>query len=115
MKKKFLIVFVLVIICIIIFFNGYTFASIVNTNRTILPTYTHQFDDFGSTILSTIRTIGMIISIGALMVIGIKYMLSSVEERAEKKQSMIYYCIGAFLVFSIVNIVSAVYNWAYTL
>lgn len=75
----------------------------------------NQFDDVGSSYASTIRIIGMIISIGALMIIGIRYMLSSTEERAMRKESMIYYVIGALLVFSIVTLIATLYDWIKTL
>ena len=47
-----------------------------------------------------IRTIGTVISVVALIIIGIKYMLGSVEERADYKKSLVPYVVGAFLVFT---------------
>lgn len=96
--------------------NTNVYAKSINTSGvSINSTVMNQFDDVGSTIISTIRIIGMIVSVGALMVIGIRYMMSSVEEKATQKESMILYCIGAVLLFAIVNIVSAIYEWTSTL
>ena len=50
-------------------------------------------------IFGVIQTIGTIVSVGVLMVIGIKYMMSSVEQKAEYKKTFILYIVGAFLLF----------------
>ena len=52
------------------------------------------------TIVSAIQIIGTIVSVGALIAIGIKYMIGSVEERADYKKSLKPYIIGAFLLFT---------------
>ena len=51
-------------------------------------------------ILGIIQTIGVIVSVVMLMAIGIKYMLGSVEEKAEYKSSLKPYLIGAFVLFT---------------
>lgn len=72
----------------------------------------NQFEDLGNTILGTLRVIGSIASVGALMYIGIKCMLGSVEEKSEMKENLVYYVIGSILVFSIANILPIIYNFA---
>ena len=64
-----------------------------------------------STIVGIIVTVGVIASALTLLVLGIKYMLGSVSEKAEYKKSMLPYIIGAFLLFSasiIVNIIASI-------
>lgn len=51
-------------------------------------------------ILGFIQVVGSVVSVIGLMAIGIKYMLGSIEEKAEYKQTMIPYIIGMILVFS---------------
>ena len=51
-------------------------------------------------ILGIIQLVGTIVSVAILVVIGIKYMTGSVEEKAEYKSSMIPYIVGAFLLFT---------------
>ena len=51
-------------------------------------------------LVSSIRVIGVILSVVILIIIGIKYMLGSVEEKAEYKNTLLPYLIGAFLVFT---------------
>lgn len=51
-------------------------------------------------ILGIIQVVGTVVSVAILIVIGIKYMTGSIEERAEYKQSLKPYLIGAFLLFT---------------
>jgi len=44
------------------------------------------------------------------MVIGIKYMMGSAEEKAEYKKVMVPYIIGAVLLFAAPHIVRVVYD-----
>ena len=60
--------------------------------------------------LGTVQVVGSIISVIALIIIGIRYMISSVEEKANLKGVLIYYIIGAVLVFATSNILSIVYK-----
>ena len=62
----------------------------------------------GNTIIGVIRTIGSIASIITLIILGIKYMAGSIEEKAKYKESMIPYVIGAALVFGITNVLSLI-------
>lgn len=60
--------------------------------------------NIGNNILSIIRVVGTVIAVGVLMVLGIKYMMGSAEEKAEYKKTMIPYLIGAVLLFAAVNL-----------
>ena len=46
------------------------------------------------------------------MVIGIKYMMGSAEEKAEYKKTMIPYLVGAVILFAAVNIAGVVVSMA---
>lgn len=70
----------------------------------------HESNDMIGKILGRLQVIGSVISVVALCVIGIRYMLSSLEEKAEMKGVIIYYVIGAVLIFATSNILSIVYN-----
>lgn len=64
---------------------------------------------FGGKILGVLTTAGIILSVIILVVLGIKYMLGSAEEKAEYKKTLMPYVIGAVLIFgasTIANIVS---------
>ena len=68
------------------------------------------FDDKVEVILGAMRAIGIIVSVGALITIGIKTMLASAEEKSHYKEVMPGYIIGALLVFSITTIPSLIYK-----
>lgn len=53
----------------------------------------------GNDIIGQIQLIGSVVSVIAIIIIGIRYMLGSVEEKAQYKETMTPYLIGAVLVF----------------
>lgn len=62
-------------------------------------------------ILGFVQVIGSAIAVIIIVVVGIKYMWSTTEEKAAYKQTMIYYLIGAILIFSTVNVMAILYNF----
>lgn len=64
----------------------------------------------GNSIIGTITVVASIISVISLIILGIKYMLGSVEERAEYKKVLWPYFVGAIMVFGITNIINLVIN-----
>lgn len=64
----------------------------------------------GGKVLGIINTIGVVASVIILMIIGIKYMLGSVEEKAGFKESMMGYVIGTIMVFGITTIANIIYT-----
>lgn len=67
---------------------------------------------FVNTIISWLTGIGMAVSVIVLLVLGIKYMIGSAEEKAEYKKTMIPYLVGAVLVFGASAIAQVVYSIA---
>lgn len=61
-------------------------------------------------ILGVINVVGVSIAVIVLMVIGIKYMIGSVEEKAEYKKTMTAYIIGAMLLFGVTIIANIIYK-----
>ena len=55
--------------------------------------------DFIDKLTDAVRIIGTFIAVGAMMVIGIKYVTGSIEEKANYKKSMMPYLIGCFVLF----------------
>ena len=51
-------------------------------------------------ILGIIKNVGVVLSVVSLILLGIKYMLGSIEEKAAYKESFKPYIIGTFLVFT---------------
>ena len=58
-----------------------------------------------SKILTAISNVGIVVAVIMLAIIGIKYMIGSVEEKAQYKEDMLPYVIGAFILFSITGLV----------
>lgn len=69
-----------------------------------------QFIEMGNIIIGTIRAVGTIIAVIALMVIGLRYMFGSTAERANYKETMIPYLIGAVMIFTIPNILGIIFD-----
>jgi len=69
-----------------------------------------DFNNMVSVIATVVKTIGIFVSLGTLMVIGIKYMLGSVEEKAQYKQRMIPWVVGAIMVFAMSTIPTLLFD-----
>ncbi len=65
-----------------------------------------------NTIIGWLTGIGMAVSVIVLLILGIKYMIGSAEEKAEYKKTMIPYLVGAVLVFGASAIAQVVYSIA---
>ena len=55
--------------------------------------------DMGNQIIGIITTVGVVVAVVVLLVLGIKYMMGSASEKAEYKKTMIPYLVGAILIF----------------
>lgn len=66
--------------------------------------------DIGDIIIGGVALVGSAISVITILIIAIKYMLGSVEEKADYKKTMVPYIIGAIMVFGISNIVNILYQ-----
>ena len=53
----------------------------------------------GNQIIGIITTVGVVVAVVVLLVLGIKYMMGSASEKAEYKKTMIPYLVGAILIF----------------
>lgn len=63
-----------------------------------------------SKITNVIGVIGIIVSVISLILIGIKFMTGSIEEKAEYKKSMIPYLIGVFIFFALTQLLRIIIN-----
>ena len=71
-----------------------------------------QIGTVGNKIATILRAIGTVLLVIILMVLGIKYIMGSAEEKAEYKKTFIPYLIGAVLLFGATQIAAAVLNFA---
>ena len=73
---------------------------------------TEKIWDLGKTIVAVMQTVGVVVAVVVLLILGVKYMVGSAEEKAEYKKTMIPYVVGAILIFAATTIVNVVYNLA---
>lgn len=139
MKNKLLKIFILIITIILLFGNTQVFAkkTLKPYENVIAPdvepnapeadlnapyknpdfyepnitnTSNNSFKTKVNKILGLISAVGTICSVAIVSIIGLRYMLGSVEEKAEYKKTMIGYLIGAFLLFSATTLPSILYT-----
>ena len=72
---------------------------------------TGQIKDLGNNIIGILQAVGIVVSVVVVIVLGIKYMMGSVEEKAEYKKTMMPYLIGAALIFAASAISMMVMNF----
>ncbi len=117
MKK--IIISLIVLIFIVILYANTTFVygfSIDDMQGSDLPGGTQTaVNNFGQGVIGVITTIGSICSVLVLIVLGIKYMIGSTEERAEYKKSLFPYFVGALILFGASSIAGIIYNIAISL
>lgn len=119
-KKKFK---KLVIILIIVFFvlgkfslNIYAFTDPTQNANFWEPSISSddRLASKAGSVLGIINAIGIICSVSILAILGIKYMVASVEEKAEFKKSMVAYIIGIVLIVCTTTLPNIIYNIVFT-
>lgn len=108
-KKIVMIIRILLIIVVI--------ASLANTVLAYDPTgwsanenVSSDMEDIVGNVLGFVQILGSAIAVIMIVVLGIKYMVGSVEEKADYKKTMIPYAVGAICIFAASNIAKMVYD-----
>lgn len=78
--------------------NCFAFAPIDITPTT--PEGSDKIQILGSDLVGILQTVGVVMAVVIIIVLGIKYMMGSAEEKSEYKKSMMPYIIGAALIFA---------------
>lgn len=86
-------------------------AKIGNVEIKPDQTNTENITGVGNKLMGVLQVVGILTAVIILMVLGIKYMMGSAEEKAEYKKTMMPYIIGAILIFAATTIANAVYNF----
>ena len=71
-------------------------------------TDTTGIENVGASLVNIITTVGIIVAVIVLLIIGIKYLMGSASEKAEYKKTMIPYLVGAVIIFGASAIAKAV-------
>ena len=70
-----------------------------------------QIENVGSSVVGILQTVGIVLSVVILIVLGIKYMMGGAEEKAEYKKTMMPYIIGAALIFAASALAQVVFKF----
>ena len=73
---------------------------------------TGPLTSLGNNIMGVLNVVGVVVAVVVIMIIGIKYMMGSAEEKADYKKTMIPYLVGAILIFAASTIANVVYQFA---
>lgn len=111
---------IIVAICILLLVVSVAVSSYADVltpgdiKNTVPDTVAGQDDiaNIGGQLLGIFQTVGAVVAVIILLVLGIKYMMGSAEEKADYKKSMIPYVIGAIVIFGAPAIANMVYQLA---
>lgn len=74
--------------------------------------FSNYVKDRAGVVLGVVRNVGVIISVIALSIIGLKYMLGSIEEKAKYKETLKPFLIGAIILAAGTTLVDYIYQIA---
>lgn len=118
--KKTKIIFVLLVLITILFINiNQVYAAdgvfsqgqqFINQGAKNASVNTSQLDDSISFLYNTLLGIGTVLAVLVGMVLGIKYMTGSLEEKADLKQALVGYVVSCVVIFGAFGIWKIVIN-----
>ena len=105
-------IFLIMFIFVLTFFETISFAGeALNTNdyqATLQYGDASEIFNKGAVVLKLLRNIAAIVSVVTLTIIGVRYMVGSVEQKAEYKQTMMPVAIGCILIGSLSAILTLI-------
>lgn len=117
-KSRVLKIFTIIAIILILFLTIFNTISNADVPTTIDPgewqpsnlqaSDVDEVMNIGGIIVSIIRTVGLVVSVVVLIIIGIKYMTGTIEEKADYKSSMRPYLIGVFIFFALSQLLAII-------
>ena len=113
MNKKLLkIVSTILMMAIIVSISMSTFAlSPKNLTGNSSVNGANEIEGVGNSIIGILQVVGIVLSVIVLIVLGIKYMMGSAEEKAEYKKTMMPYIVGAALIFAASAFAQVIYSF----
>ena len=114
MKKVTKVISVLMIVFMIVSMSTMVLAADYMNPNTMVGSSnadTNSITGIGNSIVKIVGTVGMITAVVVLIVLGIKYMMGSAEEKAEYKKTLLPYVIGAVLIFAATVVVTVIANF----
>ena len=116
MKKLSKVISIVLIVMMLVAIGTNVFATVTGaTNPSQLTgkavSGTDKITSIGNQIITILTIVGTVASVIVLIVLGLKYMMGSAEEKAEYKKTMMPYVIGAALVFAASAIAGILYSF----
>ena len=112
--SKIIIITLIIGICFTNFINVYAVnPDDYDPNKN--PIQAADYDEFFSragTVLGTVRSIGAVVSVLGIAILGIRYMLGSLEQKANYKETMVPFVIGIAITVGITTIITIVQELA---
>ena len=97
---SFALIFILIVTMASIVFAADPFTPGSIDEGNVNTKASNQIKNVGNSVVGILRTVGIVLSVVVLIVLGIKYMMGSAEEKSEYKKTMIPYLVGAALIFA---------------
>lgn len=116
-KTSKIIVFILIAMMIVSIGTTTVFAEAImggtdpSTLKGQAVAGTNNITKLGNQLITIISTVGSVAAVIVLIVLGLKYMMGSAEEKAEYKKTLMPYVIGAALVFAASTIAGVLYSF----
>lgn len=112
MKKvlKISTVLIIIITLILISTNAFALFDDLDKYKPNDPKNPSEFTDEVSIILGAVRNIGIITAVISLMIIGVKYIIGSVEEKSKYKETLLPWIIGCIMLATGTTLVSYIYD-----
>ena len=116
MKKRIVkILTIILMVVALVNITNFVYADDINTED-FAGIYTKDgvsdLDNKTGKILSIVQIAGTAISLVALLILGMKYMLSSPNDKATIKEKLVPYVIGVIIFFAASNLVTIVLKFA---
>lgn len=107
MKTLYIVIIATMLISTVMPVFAYTSPTSVQPDQQSMT----KFDNPMNSIMGLVQGVGIGVAVIILVVLGIKYMVGSSEERAEYKKTFIPYIVGAILIGGAATIANAVYTF----
>lgn len=116
MKSLFKIFIILIVFFVVVIQVNSVYAQTINTGEydpssSRNPSSETKIMDKAKVAIGVIRGAGIVISVGTLIVIGIREITASAEEKSIIKKAMPGYVLGAIMVFAITVIPATIYEF----
>lgn len=112
--KKYKNIILIITIILLIFIPLNSFAIDFGAYKDIYnkPKGIDSLNTSAGKILGVVQAVGSGIAVIMLIVIGIKYVIASVDEKAKLKETLTVYIIGAILLFAGSNLLTIIVKFA---